>query len=368
MIKSRALQNRINGADDVCYWFDYLKINLKTKLHWLSEILHLLDCDNSADYMIEMIHNDVLYNITYHKIRTALGDCLKIQISIDDYVQNIGQYLEYTEHNQKIFQSVWSVDLYWSYIQLVRIWKIWFDFFDCMLWIVWCSEDIETYRTWKFSRADYKIDLCYKEEKIETIKARSILKIRSNWNLQNKIILHEYQKWDIITNWSYWSKSSKYVFIRCYDKLLDTEKKKKHILYLDFLQYKTVTRLEIECRNKFLSARSDGYCINTIDQLEIQCLEYLGMQEKTWNFKKDYWNATQYEFYDDLKKTLYNKKTLSQARTIKKNWLDPVLMLIEDLYDNWYSNDSIFWWLLKKWLVGKCKDVIYVINRSIHKM
>ena len=334
MIKKNEFEYHIKTADEVCYWYDYLKLNLKEELSYFSTILNSLDTDNSNDYYIEVVINKKLYNISCVKVRTQLGDALHFSIVDNDISYTIGQYLEYTESNRNKLFSYWSVDMYWTYFQLCRLWKIKENFFQDLVMKLWEPEDVIVFNTSKITRADYKIDFCYNTtQKIP--EARDVLNVRSNADTTM------FWKWMETTNWSYWSKRSKYMFLRFYDKLIDVSKKMKQALYLDFLKYKSVFRFEMQASNKFLTARGNGYTIDQLKKLEGQFLEYLWLKEKTWNFKKDYWNAEMFEFYDEFKKDLYIRKTASQATTVQRSWIPALQMIADLMIQNWIDPGAI---------------------------
>ena len=336
-IKSDFLKATIQWADDVCYGFDYLKLNLKSEIKLFSNILSMLDCDNSNSSNISQIVDWKLYELSLVKIRTKFWDCLKISVSFDDVVYNIWQYLEYQEKERRLLKSFWSMDISWNFFQLQRLGKFWEKFFENFFISLGNDDDYNVFTTSSISRADYKIDFCY--NKVTTIPTPSeMLEIKKN-NTTCKI--SEFWKWFETTNWSYWSKTSKYMFLRYYDKLEDTNKKMKQALYLDFLKYQSCFRFEAQASWKFLNARWLSYNIQQLDLVAKQFLEYFWLEKKTWNFKKDYWKATLFEFYDDVKKRQYIEGAWTRATNINKAGLPALQMIAEKMIDNEVSLDSL---------------------------
>lgn len=59
--------------------------------------------------------------------------------------------------------------------------------------------------------------------------------------------IREWKKGNCLTNWQCGNKESKAVVFRLYDKKLDTEKKHKDSLYVDYNRFDAVHRIEFEC-------------------------------------------------------------------------------------------------------------------------
>lgn len=303
MINQSNLKKIIDSADNVLIGMDYLRINIKNPISFLSTILHRLDTDNSNIHL-ETIGN---YEVSMTKLYTrGGGSCLNISISIENVPYTIFQYLEYSQKSKKILKSTGGFVYYGTYFRLLEIGKLsqlFEQVFFGNYYYNFSQEDI--------SRVDYKIDLFYKREtviiglddvlnkrkdvktEIYSMEEGEYLKHRANvsflqdlecpkpvnYNIQN-----EYLKWNWKTGRNYGNKANKSIFIRMYEKLVDTLAKWKVMLYDDYFKYKNVYRFEIEFRTKFNKKKlSDGvfrtYLLWELPELEEKIHKFFGFIE-----------------------------------------------------------------------------------------
>jgi hypothetical protein len=126
------------------------------------------------------------------------------------------------------------------------------------------------------SRIDYRIDFFYKDSS-EIIKMEDVVEYRSDSKgrkyaldekdyrdhqnilfqrlIENKPIHYDiktsFREGDFQNGRTVGNKRNKSLFIRCYEKLIDSISKGKALLYNDYFLYKNVFRLEIEFLTKF---------------------------------------------------------------------------------------------------------------------
>lgn len=332
MLNTDHLQKVMNEANGFAVGIDYLQINLKVAIPFLSVILHRLDDDNSHT------HFETLwgYNVSMTKQYTKRGQCLNIAISIDNIPYTIFQYLEYSSSQQKIIKSVWKFVYYGTYFRLLEIGKLNQRFEEAFF-----GEYFEEFSKWGISRVDYKVDLFYDHDK-QIIGLRDLLKTRSDGKKRYHIMLEdeyknhieilqetakphkndpvkyqiqsEFIEWMRTISWDYWSKSNKSLYIRMYEKLIETLSKGKVMLYDDYFKYVNVYRFEIEFRIKFNKKTLPNWQIRSYTRAELWELEekihkymwfidndtkekFIYQYEKNditdfteqWKYQKDFW-------------------------------------------------------------------------------
>jgi hypothetical protein len=143
--------------------------------------------------------------------------------------------------------------------------------------------------------------------------------------------------WDCATytNRAIWSKKTKRVYIRFYDKLADSANKNKFLLYADYFNYKSVERLEFEFGFKFCK----GYNFNNLDQLTNKIKILL------WIYKGIVWKIYPKEYkFDPLALNDYNKMPYVQQfckrwEFLKNAGLDP-FNILNDYFNVVYSKDK----------------------------
>ena len=102
MINQSKLKKIIDSADNVSIGLDYLRINIKNPIPFLSDILHRLDIDNSNIHLQNI--GDYEISMTKLYVRGG-GSCLNVSISIENVPYTIFQYLEYSQKSKKILKS-----------------------------------------------------------------------------------------------------------------------------------------------------------------------------------------------------------------------------------------------------------------------
>lgn len=298
----------MDSANWVSIGIDYLQINLKEVVPFLSVILRRLDTNNSN------IHFQSIgtYEISVTKSLTKRWPCLNIAVSIENIPYTIFQYLEYSDLQQKVIKSKGKFVYYGTYFRLLEIGKLSYQFEE---WFFW--DDYPWFSKWWISRLDYKVDLFYNHDK-QIPNVKELIKTRSDGKKRYHIMLeHEYRnhieilkdtarpsknelvKYNIQSefiegmrtiSWDYWSKSNKSLYFRMYEKLIESLAKWKAMLYDDYFKYVNVYRFEIEFRIKFNkkllpSGKIVSYTHSELHELEEKIHKYLWLTTNDTNEK-----------------------------------------------------------------------------------
>lgn len=290
-INQNYLQKLLKEATTYNDWIDHLTLNMKKELARLHHILATLDDDNSNTYFDSLWE----YKISYKKNHSKNWTFLNITVSIEDIPYTLFQYLEYNKKKQEFLKSIWSFTIYSTYFRLIEKKAIEKDFIELFL-----GEEYDTILHFPISRIDYKIDFFF-NKKTEFPEKTKLIEIRKDSKnefykiqppqIQNskhqKIIANAtYYKWEIITWWNIGNKSNKSIFLRMYDKLIDSITKSKVMLYDDYLTYENVFRLEGEFRTKFnkyekttskITKKIMPYTYWTLEWLKEKCKAYYGL-------------------------------------------------------------------------------------------
>lgn len=290
-INQNYLQKLLNEATTYSDWIDHLTLNMKKELPRFHHILATLDDDNSNTYFGSLWE----YKISYTKNHSKNWTFLNITVSIEDIPYTLFQYLEYNKKKQEFLKSIWSFTIYSTYFRLIEKKAIEKDFIELFL-----GEEYDTILRFPISRIDYKIDFFFNEktkfpEKTKLIEIRKdskneFYKIQppqiQNLKHQKIVANATYYKWEIITWWNIGNKSNKSIFLRMYDKLIDSIAKSKVMLYDDYLIYENVFRLEGEFRTKFnkyekttskITKKIMPYTYWTLEWLKEKCKAYYGL-------------------------------------------------------------------------------------------
>lgn len=308
MLNQTKLKKLMDGAGWVSIGTDYLQINLKREIPFLSEILHHLDTDNSN------IHFDNIGECQLSMLKQISGrwPILNISISIENIPYPIFQYMEYSDRQKELIKSTWKFVYYWTYFRLIEIGKL-EPFFEEKFF----SDYYQNFRLESISRIDYRIDLLYeKETPIATIenvldtrvnvknrnyeltenaylKKNELLKNLSKAKNNKSVhydIQSQFAKGSSLTGRDCGSKSNKSLYFRMYDKLLDSIAKGKMMLYDDYFAYESVYRFETEFRIKFNkkklpNGRMESYKLSELWDLEEKIHRYLWLTDWDLNEK-----------------------------------------------------------------------------------
>lgn len=200
------------------------------------------------------------------------------------------------------------------------------------------EKDIRYFIEWYFENITHlrRIDICFDTPYF----IMDILKYFPKYKWKGASFYDE--NWDTATQY-FWEKkkgSNKRTLIRVYNKVLDIVQSKKVKLFRDYLQFDTVTRIELEVRAEL--ARNVSY--EDIWKTEVQQAifkNYLSRRTKLFNFlpveklslfkKKEI--AIDSEDYQGLYyKTQRKGIFIWHAKAIYNLWFCPVRVLIEEWY------------------------------------
>lgn len=350
------LEGYISNADDMSYGIDFLRLNLKTIIPSLSEPLHKLDDDNSNTFMKDV--GD--YSLTMVKTRTRNGSALNISVSIDDVSYTLWQYSEYSEGNKKVIKWEGALVYYSTYFRLIEIWLLDYSFEKEIF-----GKELVDIQEASITRIDYKLDFFYKNP-AEIIKMEDIVDYRSDYNgvkyalskekyeehqnllfkrlTESKPIHYDiktsFRKWDFQNGRTVGNKKNKSLFIRCYEKLVDTLCKGKTMLYDDYFIYKNVFRLEIEFLSKF-NKRENGisFTYKEISELEYKIQRFMGLTDRIIGEKFLYQYKENIE--TDFSKLRRQREFWGRGYSLYKKWFNPFIILYKVLKDK-IMDDTMF--------------------------
>jgi hypothetical protein len=109
----------------------------------------------------------------------------------------------------------------------------------------------------------------------------------NNLHIERYFLKGKIQTW-----WNYGSRANKSIFIRAYEKIIDSMTKGKWSLYEDYFAYSNVYRLECEFRIKFNKKQENWKIVNysyaELSELEIKAQEYMWLSDTNTNKKYIY--------------------------------------------------------------------------------
>lgn len=341
-MKIKNLDKYINKADNSSHWIDHLRLNLKEEISFLSEVLNKIEDDN-LNQEIQQIEG---YSFSMLKFRTNNWYALNISLFVDDVPYTIRQYLEYNEKSKKLLRSKWSFTYYSTYFRLTEMGLIEASFDK----IIFKKEMFSLYLA-TISRMDYRIDFFYKE-KTDIIPMKNIVEYESNYSsekyfldkgtyeqhqdllfrrmLQNKPIHYDskifYSKWDFQNSWRIGNKKNKSIFIRCYEKIVESTEDWKVMLYDDYFNYSNVFRLEIEFLAKFNKKKNWSFFVfSEISELEAKIHRFFGLSDKIEGEKFLYQYKTNKE--TDFSKLRRQKDFWGRWYSIYQQGFNPFIVL-----------------------------------------
>ena len=329
-------ENFVN-FDKIDFWCDYLRLSFTNPIPKFDELLFWIDSDNS-NFWIVSIDN---HNITYNKTITSNGFALTFITEYNWISIPLFQYVKFNKDTRKLFHKSAKLDFYGSYFRLEAIWE--FSNHALINYIKSVSfEDPD------ITRYDYRIDYFSIAREVSIPSPDKIC-----WYIHKKSNLVEWKSWWKLTDWLVWNSQTWKYAIRYYDKKLDTNKKNKWFLYTDFLDYKSVHRLEFE----FWRAFCREFSLSHIDDLEWKILAVLGLEgkilersifyqydstseitlENAWNFIKRFQNL-----WEKLYKAWYNPLKIIEQNLVSKYWIEVTRWLIDDfLNSTLFINESV---------------------------
>ena len=371
LINKSYINKLLNDSAQFSHWIDHLTLNLKTKIEKLNYILSILDLDNSNQYFEGLNW----YKLNYSKANAKNGPYLMVTISIKGVPYTIFNYLEYANNKKDMFKSEWLLTFYSTYFRLCERWDLELSFEKVFFW-----DSYEMIKLLPITRIDYRLDFFFKGD-YDFPNRDDIAKVRKDidskiYNMPNfkgnkELIINKIHIKDKITGWDLWSKSNKTIFLRMYDKKIDSLAKNKVPLYNDYFDYENVYRLEWEFRTKFLkktdktplqSMISDlyeyekkvkntprSYMFCELSEVEEKCMNFfclIGIQNKkfTYQYKENH--------NKDLIDYTYYKDFTGRWCNIALSWWNPFSILLEHFTTIDKLREKISWELLDNLLLG----------------
>ena len=227
---------------------------LQTKVKWFSGVCHMFHCDYNGVSVPLFLYN-------YYKGKSRLS-------------------------------------FYGSFFRLIDTGYLVSDYLQVVLTWFTCPSDA------LISRIDYRLDFLL-GEKVNIPTIPNILK--HSFSLSN---VREWKKGQTLTNWQVGDKKSKSVVFRLYDKLLDSSKKWKDFLYLDYYRFESVHRIEFECNLKFCF----WYTIKQLDSLldKVYKVFWISENKRLWQILHRY----------DSHKLVYNRKEIDMYMSYISRWIN----------------------------------------------
>lgn len=266
-------------------WIDYLRLSFRGSFNY--SFLDL-DYDNSHFGYYNIWNQQVLVEKVHIK---GSGDGYKFTIDYNGYPVPLFIY--------RMYKWFHLFDFYGSFFRLIELNYLENDYLNVVIATFNIPENA------CISRIDYRVDFLSEKTPLDTPRLYKVLKHSTNISS-----IREWKKWQKLTNWQCGDKDSKAVVFRCYDKLLDTEKKQKKHLYFDYYRFSSVHRLEFECSQRFCK----WYDLYNLDKLidkikSVFCIDTQGWQGPIF-----------YRYNSD--KLIYNRKEIDMYFSHLKKWVE----------------------------------------------
>lgn len=336
VLNSIRIYENLSKFNNIDFWCDYLRLSYT---HWIlkfDELLFWVDSDNSNFWTLEICD----HVFTYTKMLTPNWFALTFLTEFNWVVVPIFQYVHFNKQSTLLFWKSAKLDVYGAYFRLESIGE--FGFHSLFHYIQWLSVENP-----EITRFDYRVDYFSRDKFIDVPLPEDIL-----WYIHSKSSRTEWKKWNDLVDWHIWNSETWRYAIRYYDKKIDTNKKDKWFLYTDFLDYKSVHRLEIE----FWRAFCREYSLSDISFLEDKIIWVLGINwmiydksifyqyssdseitlENAWNYIKRFQNLS-----SKLFKSWYNPLRIIEQQIIWQYWIDVARGLIDDFLQHSLKNEWI---------------------------
>lgn len=295
----------VDWAVEVRYGPDYLRFNFLRQLPYLDRVLSRLDFDNSNFAYDE--END----LSYTKLKLSTGPCLMISCYYDNKSIPIGLYNVFENGIKKQVRS--RLDFYGSYFRLEEL-----GFFE-LGWYKSFIEDL-TSEVPSITRVDYCVDLFYQDDR-DLLKPKKLFPHSLSSDVLYK--MHSIKSWKSLESWAIWSKSSKRNVIRMYDKIADIQAKWKFFLYQDYLNWKSVHRLEIQFGPNFCKY----YYLDNMDEMFWKITNIFQINKNTINGPLFYSYSNKHEI-NDYTRLYYTKQFTGRAEKFFYSKVNPYLVLL----------------------------------------
>lgn len=288
------------------YGIDYLRFNFMKSVPYLDRILNKLDYDNSNFAYDE--DND----FNYTKFKLSTGPALMISCSYDNKSVPIWMYNIFENWIKK---SVYSrLDFYGSYFRLEEL-----GFFP----LGWYNSFIDdlTSEIPSITRIDYCVDLFYNSDEI-LFKPKQVAPNCLSSEIKYRV--DTISKWKETQSWSIGSKSSKRNVLRMYDKLADLDSKQKFFLYQDYLEYKSVHRIEFQFGPNF----TRWFFLDNLDILIQKITDKFNVSKVAFNGPMFYKYSSNHEI-NDYSRLFYTKQFTGRAEKFFYSNINPYRLLLQ---------------------------------------
>lgn len=244
-----------NNSKQTSQWIDYLKLVDNWKLTLSTALWIDIDDDNSNYAVVNIGWFDLTIDKTTVK---GSGDGYKFTIDFNGFPTPLFLI--------RYYKSKTIIDFYGAFFRLIDIQYLPSDYLDKVV------KALDISYNSSISRIDYRLDF-FSENELKIQKISDVLK--HNINVST---IRLWKKWQILTNWQCGDKNSKAVVFRLYDKLLDSNKKHKQYLYMDYFRFNYVHRLEFECNLKFCR----WFTLNDLWLLVDKIFRVFGINDNKW--------------------------------------------------------------------------------------
>lgn len=323
VLNSLKIKENIKNFDKIDFGCDWLTLSYTKSVDFFDNLLFWVDTDNSSFWTVE-IDNHVF---TYNKIVSQNWFWLTFICDYNWIATPLFQYVRFNKDTRKLFHKSAKITIYWSYFRLESIWEFTYHWITNFIWNL-SQEDPD------ITRFDYRVDYFSLNKLIPIPSIESIC-----WYVHSKSTTIEWKQWNNLVDWSVWNSKTWRYKVRYYDKKIDTNNKNKRFLYTDFLDYKSVHRLEIEFWRSFCR----WFSLSMLNELEFKIIQVLGIDWKIYD------SSIFYQYNSEFEITLDNAnrfidRFVNLSNKLYKAWFNPYL-LIEEMIDNYYWHDFSKWLL-----------------------
>lgn len=327
VVNSLNIRENFLNFDKIDFGCDWLTLSYSKYIKKFDELMFGVDTDNSNFWVIDIDWKP----ITYNKIITQNGYWLTFICEFNWVAVPLFQYVRFNSNTKKNFKKSAKITVYGSYFRLEHIG--YFEYHS-VLKFIWSSSSEDP----DITRYDYKIDYFSFDKLVSVPWINEICGY-----VHNDSTIVEWKEWNKLIDWSVWSSDTWRYKVRYYDKKIDTNKKNKWFLYTDFLDYKSVHRLEIE----FLRAFCRGFKLSTINDLEWKILQVLNIDSMWFDSSIFYvYNSESEITIDNANK--YIQKYINLSNKLLKAWYSPFCIIEEAIMSQ--CGQSVCQWLLDDFL------------------
>lgn len=325
VLNSIKIKENLKNFDKIDFGCDFLTLSYTDSIHYFNELMFWIDNDNSNFWVL----NICWHSFSYNRLVTWNWIWLTFIVDYNWIPTPIFQYVKFDKHNRELLWKSAKITIYGAYFRLQAIWE--FDYKELLNYIKSISWEDPV-----ITRYDFRIDYFSFNKEVCTPWITDIL-----WYIHSQSNIVTWKQWWKLIDWRVWSPNSWKYIIRYYDKKIDTNKKDKRFLYTDYLDYKSVHRLEIEFGRNFCRE----YSLSDLSWLERKVINVLWLGSTIFDSNLFYQynsnseitldNATNFikrynNLSDKLFKAWYSPFGLVESFLCAKYWKDVVKWLIDD--------------------------------------